>query len=58
MYIYNKYGKRKMPYILRDLEKYTSKEIARPIKENIQESRREWMIWMFEWEDRLHMLPG
>ncbi len=37
-------GKDKMPDILRDLKKHTSKEITRSIKENIQESRREWMV--------------
>ena len=30
--------------ILRDLKKYTSKQIVQAIKENSKESRREWMI--------------
>jgi len=34
--------------ILRDLKKYTSKQIVQAIKENPKESRREWMIYMFE----------
>jgi putative transposase len=34
--------------ILRDLKKFTSKQIVKAIKENPQESRKEWMIWMFE----------
>lgn len=33
--------------ILRDLKRYTSKAILKEIEENIQESRREWMLWMF-----------
>jgi REP element-mobilizing transposase RayT len=35
-------------YILRDMKKYTSKHIINAIKENPKESRKEWMIWMFE----------
>jgi putative transposase len=38
----------KMQDIVRDLKKYTSKAIINAIKENIQESRREWLVWMFE----------
>ena len=34
--------------ILRDLKKYTSKKIFNAIKENSKESRREWMVYMFE----------
>ena len=34
--------------ILRDLKKFTSKQIVRAIKENPKESRKEWMIYMFE----------
>ena len=34
--------------ILRDLKKYTSKQIFHAIEENPKESRREWMIYMFE----------
>jgi putative transposase len=33
---------------LRDLKKYTSKQIVEAIKNNPKESRKEWMIWMFE----------
>src|SRR5699024_9737286 len=33
--------------ILRDIKKYTSVRITAAIKANGQESRREWMIWMF-----------
>ena len=34
--------------ILRDLKKYTSKAIVKAIEENPQESRKEWLLWMFE----------
>jgi REP element-mobilizing transposase RayT len=34
--------------ILRDFKKFTSKQIFNAIKENPKESRREWMIYMFE----------
>ena len=34
--------------IMRDFKKYTSKQIVGSIKENPKESRREWMIYMFE----------
>ena len=30
------------------LKKHTSKAILKEIEENVQESRREWMLWMFE----------
>jgi hypothetical protein len=33
---------------VRDFKKFTSKKILISIEENIQESRREWMIWMME----------
>jgi REP element-mobilizing transposase RayT len=34
--------------ILRDMKKFTSKAIIKAIEENQQESRKEWMLWMFE----------
>lgn len=34
--------------LLRDLKKFTASEIYRRIKNNPQESRKEWMTWMFE----------
>ena len=34
--------------ILRDLKRHTAKAMLRAIEENQQESRREWMLWMFE----------
>lgn len=33
--------------ILRDLKRHTSRTILKAIEENGQESRREWMLWMF-----------
>lgn len=34
--------------IIRDLKKHTAKTILKAIIDNPQESRREWMLWMFE----------
>jgi putative transposase len=34
--------------VIRDLKKYTSKMIIAAIESNIQESRKDWMIWMFK----------
>lgn len=39
-----------MQGIMRDLKKYTSRAIVKAIRENIHESRKDWMIWMFERE--------
>ncbi|AKQ46768.1 transposase [Rufibacter radiotolerans] len=38
----------KLEYILRDLKRHTSKELTKAIEGNIHESRRAWMLWMFE----------
>ena len=37
-----------MQDILRDLKKFTSKAIINSIKENPVESRKEWLLWMFQ----------
>jgi REP element-mobilizing transposase RayT len=34
--------------LLRDFKKYTSKKIIETIQNNPQESRKEWLLWMFE----------
>lgn len=34
--------------IIRDFKRHTSKVIQKTITENIQESRKEWMLWMME----------
>jgi putative transposase len=34
--------------LLRDFKKYTSKQLVNCIEENVQESRREWLLWMFK----------
>ena len=39
----------KLEHIVRDLKKYTSKQIIRVIQENTQESRREWMLNIFSY---------
>ncbi len=33
--------------IMRDFKKYTSRTIIKAIEENVQESRKEWLLWMF-----------
>jgi REP element-mobilizing transposase RayT len=38
----------KLQDIMRDLKSYSSKKITNAIKENPQESRKEWMVWMLE----------
>ncbi|GIV34816.1 MAG: hypothetical protein KatS3mg031_2351 [Chitinophagales bacterium] len=37
-----------MEYIMRDFKSFTSTTLRKAISENPVESRREWMIWMFE----------
>ncbi|WP_316734873.1 REP-associated tyrosine transposase [Pedobacter aquatilis] len=34
--------------IIRDMKKYTSKMIIASIETNIEESRKNWMLWMFK----------
>ena len=34
--------------LLRDFKKYTAKKIIETIIQNPQESRKEWLLWMFE----------
>lgn len=41
-------GINKLEDIVRDLKKHTSKTILKVITQNPQESRKEWMLWMFE----------
>lgn len=41
-----------MQDILRDIKRHTSKSITKAISENVQESRRDWMLWFFEREGR------
>ncbi|HEX8548680.1 MAG TPA: transposase [Cytophagaceae bacterium] len=33
--------------IMRDIKRHTSKALLKAISDNTQESRREWMLWMF-----------
>ena len=40
--------KENQSHIIRDLKKHTSKTIVRAVVDNPQESRKEWMLWMFE----------
>jgi len=40
-------GKNKIEDTIRDFKKYTSVHVCKAIESNVQESRREWMLWMF-----------
>ena len=40
-------GSNDIPNIIRDLKKYTSKQIVKAIAENNRESRRDWMLSLF-----------
>ncbi|MBB5396212.1 transposase [Mucilaginibacter sp. AK015] len=37
----------KLPAVIRDLKSYTAKRIIEMISDNLQESRKEWMLYMF-----------
>ncbi|MBC6111948.1 transposase [Pedobacter fastidiosus] len=39
---------KKMEDILRDFKSHTSTQLRKMIKDNQQESRREWLLWMME----------
>jgi len=39
-------NKNKLEDIVRDMKSFTSTTLRKTILENIQESRREWMIWI------------
>ena len=39
---------RKLEETLRDLKQFTAKRIIQAIEENPHESRKEWILWMFE----------
>jgi len=34
--------------LLKEIKTFTSKALQKQISENMTESRREWMLWMFE----------
>ena len=38
----------KLEDIVRDMKSFTSTALRKSIKANIQESRKEWMIWMMK----------
>ncbi len=40
--------KDKLEDIVRDMKKHTSMELKEVIKNNVHESRKEWIIWMME----------
>lgn len=40
-------GRQPLGNILRDLKKFTSRQIVKAIEENPQESRKRWLLWLF-----------
>ena len=38
----------KLPDVMRDLKKYTSRFIVEAIRNNPKESRKNWLVWMFK----------
>ena len=44
----------KMEDILRDFKSFTSRELKEEIKNNNQESRKEWIVWMMERAGKLN----
>jgi len=41
-------GEKLLPDILRDYKKFTSKAIRKAVQENVQESRKDWLLKQFE----------
>lgn len=39
--------------IIRDIKKYTSSQIVDAIKKNPKESRKSWLLWLFQKEDKI-----
>ena len=54
--IIGKTGEEKLESILRDLKRHTSKAILKSIEENTQESRKEWILWMFSRAGKKNMI--
>jgi putative transposase len=43
-----------LSFILRDFKSYTAKEIMKAISENPKESRKEWLLYMFNYFANIH----
>ncbi len=46
--IIGRQGEQKLEDVIRDIKKYTSVKIVEAIKNNLHESRRELLLWLFE----------
>ncbi|SMO71439.1 REP-associated tyrosine transposase [Solitalea koreensis] len=46
-FIFSTQQGKELPNIIRDFKKYTSSKIIESIQNNPEESRKEWMLWMF-----------
>ncbi len=44
----NENAKQKLADVIRDFKKYTAMQLIKAISENPQESRKEWLLWMFK----------
>src|SRR5690606_15791215 len=45
--------KEKLSDIIRDFKKYTSTRLVSAIRENPQESRKKWLLWLLQKEDKI-----
>jgi REP element-mobilizing transposase RayT len=39
--------------VIRDFKKYTAKKVVQAIKDNIYESRKKWLLWLFKKDDHI-----
>jgi putative transposase len=45
--------KNKLSDIIRDLKKYTSSKLVEAIKDNVKESRKNWLLWLLHKDDKV-----
>lgn len=50
--IISRHGDQKLEDVIRDIKKYTSLKIIEAISQNVQESRRELLLWLFEKQEQ------
>lgn len=46
-------GGENLSNIIRDLKKYTASRIIEAIRNNIKESRKNWLLWLFKKENKI-----
>jgi putative transposase len=42
------FSRKQLADVMRDMKKFTSQRIIAAIEANLQESRRDWLLWMFK----------